>query len=143
MSNKKMLEELFYIKNLTITNLEPYFKELGYLGDEHEDGSVLYTNLDPKNSRLYMVNTIDGEIVYCSCTTQDKMDVGVLIKQAIEDYRFVNIPIDEEQSFILDNETMRLSIRKRIVGPVSQTIITLVKRKIPFGQFFSVSLTIP
>jgi hypothetical protein len=138
-----MLDKLFEIKNLTATNLEAYFKVLGYRCNEHEGGNFLYTSLDSKNTGLYMVNTIDNEIIYCSYTTQDKTDIGFLIEQAIEDYGFTNIPIDEEQSFILDDETMRLSIRKRMVGLVSQTIITLVKRKIPFGQFFSVSLTIP
>lgn len=143
MSNRNILDELFQIKGLRPDTLSSYFNALGYVCFHEEEGHFLYRKTSIDETDFYRVHTTGNELIYCSCHTQETIALDFLIKQAVENYGFVQIPVDDDRSIVLDHEGLRLSILKPVEDLLNQTIITLSKRTIPFGQFLNVTITAP
>ncbi|RZL45731.1 MAG: hypothetical protein EOP00_16875 [Pedobacter sp.] len=132
MEEKDILIHLFKIKDLAFDTIESYFNGMNYFCTYKEDGYYLYTIPSPKFGP-YGIRVSNASIIYCSYTVIGAIDLLDFKEYAIVNYGFVNIPIDENNSLILDNEEDRLSIRSLNLGGLNKVFITLVKRELPFG----------
>lgn len=143
MPNSNILDQLFQIKNLKPATLLPYFEALQYVCLHQEEGIFLYGNPAKTDEGLYMVEIADNEIICCSYSTKEMIDIDSIVKQATENYGFVLISIDDDRAIVLDHVELRLLILKPVENLMNLTKITLARRTIPFGQSLKVTLTAP
>ena len=140
MNEKNIIEQLFLILNLTFGELDVYFNELKFKNTFKEDGHLIYVSKVPKTG-FYSLSVEGEKITYCSFTIVGKLNSTQLVAHAISNYEFVNIPINEANSFILDNENYRLSIRLINHESLFRSAIVLMKRDFEFGYIPDISFT--
>lgn len=141
MEEKNILDQLIRIQDLVSSSLESHFKELNYYCIDKDDDYFIFKSSLPIPA-VYLVMTSDKMVNCCIYKITGTLDSTKIHEYAISDYNFVNIPINEPSSFILDNHRFRLSIR--IVdynGLNNQITITLSKRGVPFGYRSNFGIT--
>jgi len=141
MKAENILDQLLQIHNLGFYDLESYFKEFNYYCvDKENDQFIFKSSLAIPG--IYSIMTTDKIVDLCMYKIIGVLDSAQIYEYAILNYGFINIPIDEPSSFILDNDKFRLSIRiVNYDGFGEQTTIALVKRSVPFGHISKVEIT--